>query len=120
MSTYQYAKTKRTYSFNYRNTKWLLYADSPYAVLAGDDLINVNPASGIVAITLPAIPKDPKGYFFQCHTSASNSVVISPTGADTIDKTTSFTMTAIADWVWLCGNPLTKNWEVVDTSVAPS
>jgi hypothetical protein len=119
MSTYKYPITRVTYAFNRRSMKKKAFADTPYTFLADDEYVELDPTNGNVTGVLPAIGGNPKGYYVKCM-SASNAVTLTPTGADTIDGLTSFTLTANNDFVLLAGDPVKKDWKVVSTSVAPS
>lgn len=72
------------------------FADSPYTILAGDDLILVDTSGGAVTLTLPASSGGGKVYRFKKTTSDLTAVTIARAGADTIqDVSTGGTSTTI-------------------------
>jgi hypothetical protein len=66
---------------------------SNYTVSRSDSFIPVNATSGSVTITLPAA-KETKGkrYTVKKVDSSTNSVIVDPTGSDTIDDATTATL----------------------------
>ena len=67
-------------------------SDSPYALLVTDGTIYIDASSAAVTVDLPAGVDARKGiYRFKC-LDATNTVTITPNGAETIDGAASVTM----------------------------
>lgn len=72
------------------------FADSPYTILAGDDLILVDTSGGAVTLNLPASSGGGKVYRVKKTTSDFNAITVARAGADTIqDVSASLTSTLL-------------------------
>lgn len=123
-STYRY---KLTAVSEYKwNATAITTVATTYTILTSDDQVIANGANGAFTLTLPTIAacvaagKCPKAFYIvSAATSSTNDITISPGTGDTIDSTTSFTLSDAGDWVIIQAG-IDGDWKVIDTNVEPS
>jgi hypothetical protein len=77
--------------------KSLLFAGSPYTVLATDTEINCDASGGAVTINLPASTGGGKNYFFIKTDNSANACTVTRAGADTIEGSATVVLTSQYD-----------------------
>ena len=80
--------------------------DSPYTVLATDDIIVVDCSGGVVTVNLPAVTATPKRLEIKDATgnSGANNITVNRNGSDTIDGGTSSTLSTNYASLTLCSD----------------
>lgn len=90
-------------------------ADSPYTVVAGDNVIFVNTAAGNVVVNLPTAASSRGRYLtVKKRTADANTVTVTPNGADTIDGgATSVIPGGARGWNTVIGPTTGADWAVI-------